>query len=55
LVGIVSTAGSALIGLAIGHMFNGSIVPLVSACIVLTMCSLAIASYTETPAREGSR
>ncbi|MDR0634859.1 MAG: multidrug effflux MFS transporter [Azoarcus sp.] len=55
MIGFVSTVGSALVGLAIGHMFNGSVSPLVGAYVVLALCALAIAYFTEKPAQEGSR
>ncbi|MDR2260614.1 MAG: multidrug effflux MFS transporter [Azoarcus sp.] len=54
MIGFVSTVGSALIGLAIGHMFNGSVTPLVGAYVVLAVCSLAIAYCTEKPGETGA-
>ena len=51
MIGFVSTIGGALIGLAIGLMFNGTVIPLNSAYAVLALTALAIAYYTEKPAR----
>jgi len=50
-IGFVSTIGGALIGLAIGLMFNGTVIPLVGAYIALALTSLAIAYHTEKPAQ----
>lgn len=48
-IGFVSTICGALIGLAIGLMFNGTVIPLNGAYVVLALASLAIAYYTEKP------
>ncbi|MDR3086792.1 MAG: multidrug effflux MFS transporter [Azoarcus sp.] len=49
-IGFVTTVVSAMIGLAIGHMFNGTVVPLIGAYVMLALGALAIAYYTEKPA-----
>jgi len=46
-IGFVSTIGGALIGLAIGLMFNGTVIPLVGAYVALALVALVIAYYTE--------
>jgi DHA1 family bicyclomycin/chloramphenicol resistance-like MFS transporter len=46
MIGFVSTVGSALIGLIIGHLFNGSVAPLLSAYVLLALAALWIAWHT---------
>jgi DHA1 family bicyclomycin/chloramphenicol resistance-like MFS transporter len=50
MIGFVSTSGGALIGLVLGLMFNGTVIPLNAAYVVLALASLVIAYYTEKPA-----
>jgi DHA1 family bicyclomycin/chloramphenicol resistance-like MFS transporter len=50
-IGFVSTSGGALIGMVIGLMFNGTVIPLNGAYVVLALASLFIAYYTEKPAQ----
>jgi len=50
-IGFISTIGGALIGLAIGLMFNGTVTPLNGAYVALALASLIIAYYTEKPAQ----
>jgi DHA1 family bicyclomycin/chloramphenicol resistance-like MFS transporter len=50
MIGFASTTGGALIGLSIGLMFNGTVVPLAGAYVVLALASLIIAYHTEKPA-----
>jgi len=49
MVGFVSTIGGASIGLAVGLMFNGTVVPLIGAYVVLALTALVIAYHTEKP------
>jgi DHA1 family bicyclomycin/chloramphenicol resistance-like MFS transporter len=49
MVGFVSTSGGALIGMVIGLMFNGTVIPLNGAYVALALVSLVIAYYTEKP------
>ena len=49
MAGFVSTIGGTLIGLAIGLMFNGTVIPLNGAYVVLALVALVIAHYTEKP------
>lgn len=51
MIGFVSTIGGALIGIAIGFMFNGTVLPLNAAYVALAAASLAIAWRTEKPER----
>jgi DHA1 family bicyclomycin/chloramphenicol resistance-like MFS transporter len=51
MIGFVSTSVGALIGMVIGLMFNGTVVPLNGAYVVLALASLVIAYYTEKPAK----
>jgi DHA1 family bicyclomycin/chloramphenicol resistance-like MFS transporter len=50
-IGFVSTSGGALTGMLIGLMFNGTVIPLVGAYVVLALASLFITYYTEKPAQ----
>jgi len=50
MAGFVSTIGGTLIGQAIGFMFNGTVIPLIGAYVVLALVSLVIAHHTEKPA-----
>lgn len=47
MVGFVSTVGSAVIGLIIGHLFNGSVAPLLGAYVVLALAALWTAWFTD--------
>jgi DHA1 family bicyclomycin/chloramphenicol resistance-like MFS transporter len=55
MIGFVSTAGGALIGLVIGHMFNGSVAPLVGAYVALAIGALLIVWFNEKPTQPGNR
>jgi DHA1 family bicyclomycin/chloramphenicol resistance-like MFS transporter len=48
-IGFVSTSAGALIGMVIGLMFNGTVIPLNGAYVVLALAALVIAYYTATP------
>lgn len=50
MIGFFSTVTGALIGLMVGHLFNGSVSPLVGAYVVLGSLALATVYYTERPA-----
>jgi DHA1 family bicyclomycin/chloramphenicol resistance-like MFS transporter len=50
MAGFVSTIGGTFIGLAIGLMFNGTVIPLNGAYVVLALVALIIAYHTEKPA-----
>jgi DHA1 family bicyclomycin/chloramphenicol resistance-like MFS transporter len=54
MVGFVSTVGSALIGLIIGHLFNGSVAPLLGAYVVLALAALWTAWFTDTDSLQTS-
>jgi DHA1 family bicyclomycin/chloramphenicol resistance-like MFS transporter len=49
MAGFVSTIGGALIGQAISLMFNGTVIPLNGAYVVLAIAALATAYYAEKP------
>jgi DHA1 family bicyclomycin/chloramphenicol resistance-like MFS transporter len=51
MAGFVSTIGGTLIGLTIGLMFNGTVIPLNAAYVVLALAALVIAYFTEKPTR----
>jgi len=48
-IGFTSTIGGAMIGLTIGLMFNGTVIPLNGAYVALALASLVIAYFTEHP------
>ncbi|AWI82134.1 MFS transporter [Parazoarcus communis] len=50
MIGFFSTVTGALIGLMVGHLFNGSVSPLVGAYVVLGSLALVTVYYTERPA-----
>ena len=50
MIGFFSTVAGALIGLMVGHLFNGSVSPLVGAYVVLGTLALVTVYYTERPA-----
>ncbi|MCL1861103.1 MAG: multidrug effflux MFS transporter [Proteobacteria bacterium] len=54
MIGFTTTVGGALIGLAVGLMFNGTVIPLTGAYVVLALTALAIAYHTEKPRRAGN-
>lgn len=49
MIGFFSTVAGALIGLLVGHLFNGSVSPLVGAYVVLGSLALVTVFYTERP------
>jgi len=51
MAGFVSTIGGTLIGLTIGLMFNGTVIPLNGAYVALALTALVIAYYAEKPKR----
>ena len=48
IIGFVGTACGALIGFAVGQLFDGSVMPLTAAYVVLGAIALAIVSRTDT-------
>jgi DHA1 family bicyclomycin/chloramphenicol resistance-like MFS transporter len=54
MVNFFSTIVSTVVGLLIGQMFNGSVIPLNLAYVVLAVASLVIAYYTEKPPQYAS-
>ena len=53
-IGFFSTVCGALLGFAVGQLFDGSVVPLTTAYIVFGLGALGIVMFSETPGGSGS-